>query len=504
MASALHRLVEGFPANPSNSGKLLQRLLLDSPEQFFQDSLPLLRAAPDTQAFYYVLALLHSRNLILRNVCDPALFTKSESVALAKRMGRVEPLFDIKLTKMLLANEGLAPGAEPEQACAGIRLLEVIAETSDRGRSLLLAQLLNHASPQVRSKAALLMGKSNKDVKWVSRRMREPDSRVRANAVEALWRVESEDCRQVFESALDDPANRVVGNALLGLYLLGASAAIGLILKMVAHQDQGFRRTAIWVMGETGDLRFLDALSGLMKDSEPPLRPYAFRAFAKLKQKRSRLAALPALWLHAFNRETRPGGWKEMRVAAVSPSGPVLGLKPTQFALWENSELVLDYNVTPMVEKEPLMIALAFASDAGIQREGLENCFRFQRKGDSGLVLPYCAELDSAGVADQLLASVANSNGKRHLVLLGRESLNAPSAKVHEIADAARLADVTMHVVDTRSVAEDSMPEFLASLCAGLTASYQVRYRNEGGVQDLEIEVCTEQGLGEASLPAKP
>jgi hypothetical protein len=193
-----------------------------------------------------------------------------------------------------------------------------------------------------------------------------------------------------------------------------------------------------------------------------------------------------------------------MRVAAVSPSGPVLGLKPTQFALWENSELVLDYNVTPMVEKEPLMIALAFASDAGIQREGLENCFRFQRKGDSGLVLPYCAELDSAGVADQLLASVANSNGKRHLVLLGRESLNAPSAKVHEIADAARLADVTMHVVDTRSVAEDSMPEFLASLCAGLTASYQVRYRNEGGVQDLEIEVCTEQGLGEASLPAKP
>src|ERR1700730_3784210 len=213
MESSLNRLVEGFPANPVASGKFLQRLLLDDKQQFFLEALPLLRSAPDTPGFYYVLALLHSQNLVLKNLCDPALFSKGESIALAKRMARVEPLFDMKLAKILLATETQPPGTEAEQeaqSLAGLRLLEIMAETSDRGRSLLLAQLLHHPNARVRSKAALLVGKSTKDVKWVSQQMMEPDGRLRANALEALWGVESEDCRRVFLTALDDPANRVV------------------------------------------------------------------------------------------------------------------------------------------------------------------------------------------------------------------------------------------------------------------------------------------------------
>src|ERR1700730_7297729 len=137
MESSLNHLVEGFPANPVASGKFLQRLLLDGPQQFFLEALPLLRSAPDTQGFYYVLALLHSHNLVLKNLCDPALFTKQESIALAKRMSRVEPLFDMKLARMLLATPE-TPGDEPEQeaqSLAGLRLLEIMAEASDHGRS---------------------------------------------------------------------------------------------------------------------------------------------------------------------------------------------------------------------------------------------------------------------------------------------------------------------------------------------------------------------------------
>jgi len=161
MESSLDKLIDGFPANPVASGKFLQRLFADDPGRFFLDALPLLRTAPDTPGFYYVLALLHSQNLILKNLCDPALFNKPESIALAKRMSRVEPLFDMKLAKMLLAATE-APGTEPEQeaqSLAGLRLLEIMAEASDRGRSLLLAQLLHHPNPRVRSKAALLVGK---------------------------------------------------------------------------------------------------------------------------------------------------------------------------------------------------------------------------------------------------------------------------------------------------------------------------------------------------------
>ena len=217
MESSLDKLIEGFPANPVASGKSLQRLLLSDPGQFLVDALPLLRSAPDTPGFYYVLALLHSQNLILKNLCDPALFNKSESIALSKRMSRVEPLFDMKLAKLLLTTEVQPAAGEAEQSSqslAGLRLLEIMAANSDRGRSLLFAQLLHHPNLQVRSKAALLVGKSNQDVKWVSKQMHGADSRVRANALEALWGLESEDCRRVFENALDDPANRVVGNVL--------------------------------------------------------------------------------------------------------------------------------------------------------------------------------------------------------------------------------------------------------------------------------------------------
>src|SRR5579872_1808991 len=255
----LNKLIEGFPVNPVASGKILQRLFAEDPKQFFLDAVSLLRAAPDTPGFYYVLALLHSQNLVLKNLCDPAVFTKQDAIALAKRIAPIEPLFDMKLANMLLADDRTATAGEAErdvQSKAGLRLLEIMAEASDRGRSLLLAQLLHHPNAQVRSKATLLVGKSTQDVKWVSQRMGQDDSRVRANALEALWGMESEDCRQVFLEALEDPANRVVGNGILGLYLLDAPSAIRSILTMIEHADEAFRKTGIWLMGETGDLRF--------------------------------------------------------------------------------------------------------------------------------------------------------------------------------------------------------------------------------------------------------
>ena len=562
MESSLNNLVEGFPANPVASGKFLQRLLLDGPQQFFLEALPLLRAAPDTQGFYYVLALLHSHNLVLKNLCDPALFTKQESIALAKRMSRVEPLFDMKLARMLLSGEGKSPGSEAEQAVqsvAGMRLLEIMAEISDRGRSLLLAQLLHHSNAQVRSKAALLVGKSTKDVKWVSQQMNETDSRVRANALEALWGVESEDCRQVFLDALNDPANRVVGNGILGLYLLGVPAAINSVLTMIAHSDEVFRRTGIWLMGEMGDLRFLPVLARLMKDSAPALRPYVFRTFAKLKQKRSRLAALPALPLHALGAKSLTEGWREIHVIPQSASGePITGLKATQLALWENNDLILEYNVQPVTEKEPLSIAFAFPRNIepvgtpSIGERALENCLRLKRKADAWMIFQYCREVgtEAPGTSDEstpelrftidaeiaeksiharpprrssapsllhavgsLLPAMSRGRGRRHLILLDDGSCPPPDAgALQEIVDRAKLAEIVIHGIGPRETAwrdlstktggqwlmgpsYDMVPELLTGFYAYLMASYQVRYRG-GEVAGLRIEVCTDQGLG--------
>jgi hypothetical protein len=574
MGSILDKLIEGFPANPVASGKFLQRLLLDDPRQFLVDALPLLRSAPDTPGFYYVLALLHSKNLILKNLCDPALFNKSESIALAKRISRVEPLFDMTLAKMLLTTEAKPAASEAEQSAqslAGLRLLEIMAETSDRGRSLLLAQLLNHPNLQVRSKAALLVGKSNKDVKWVSQQMNGADSRVRANALEALWGVESEDCRRVFLDALDDPANRVVGNGILGLYLLGVPSTIGSILTMIAHPDDGFRKTGIWLMSQTEDLRFLPVLARLMKESSPAIRPYVFRAFAKLKQKRLRMSALPQLRLCALRGKSPAEGWGEVQVMLPSISGhPVAGLKATQFALWEKNDLILEYSVRPVTEKEPLSIAFAIPRNitppgtVGVNERSLDICLRLKRTSDAWMVLQYCRSegpeqasftqdesadelrfmLDSAAMEKSyktrkprlssapsllqavrsLLAAISRGRGRRCLILLDDGSPESPDSDVvKEIVEAAKKVEVIIHGISQRGDSsrptlwhqvcadtggqwllganEDSVPELLTGLYAHLTSSYQVRYRTDQ-LDTLRIEVCTDNGLGEVTLPS--
>jgi hypothetical protein len=391
------------------------------------------------------------------------------------------------------------------------------------------------------------------------------DSRVRANALEALWRVESEDCRRVFLDALDDPANRVVGNGIQGLYRLGLPSAIGSILTMIAHTDDGFRKTGIWLIGETGDLRFLPVLARLMKESTPALRPYVFRAFAKLKQKRSRLAALPALRLHALRGKSQTEGFREIHIMPLSQAGhPITGLKATQLALWEKNDLILDHNVRPFLEKVPLSIAFAVPRNTapletpGVYEQALESCLQLKRKIDGWMMLQYCRSegpevdftpnesaaelrfiLDPAATEKaiqirkprlssarsllhavrSLIVAMSRGRGRRHLIVLDDGSCGAPNAGLlREIVGAARGTEITIHAVSPRQTPwrdicadtggqwllgtnEDSAPELLTGLYAYLTASYQVRYRSNE-VADLRIEVCTDQGLGEVTLLA--
>lgn len=568
MGSSFASLVEGFTDNPVASGKLLQRLFLDDPKQFLIDALPLLRSAPDTQGFYYILALLHSQNLILKNLCDPLLFNKKESIALARRMSRVEPLFDMKLIKLLLANQELPALKEKEQetqTVAGLRLLEIMSEVSDRGRSLLLAQLLHHSNPQVRSKAALLVGKTTQDVKWVSQRMNETDSRIRANAVEALWGLESEECRQVFLEALEDPANRVVGNGVLGLYRLGVPSAVGSMVSMVNHPDDGFKKTGFWVIGESGDVRFLSILARLMRESSPSIRSYVFRAFARLKQKRSLLAAMPGLRLQALMNSIEPGGFRELGLSVRSTEGnSVIGLKPTQFVIWESSDLILDYNVRSAVEKEPLSVAFAVPRNTlppdskSLWERALQDCLTRRRNADAWMILQYCPAQGSQPADQQqewpsdlrfsvdaavlgkaicsriprqlsadslmhalssLIEAAARGRGRRHLIFLDDGSSEVPGTdQIQAMVHSASVAEVAIHGISQRESplhrlcknsggqwliarSENSVPDLLAALYSYLYASYQLRFR-AASTSEIRIEAFSEQGLGEVIVPA--
>ena len=82
-------------------------------------------------------------------------------------------------------------------------------------------------------------------MKWV---LHEADPRVRANAIEALWWVDTPEARALLHLATNDSDNRVLGNALLGLYYLGDCAVLEQLIKLSADAPAGFRATAAWVL----------------------------------------------------------------------------------------------------------------------------------------------------------------------------------------------------------------------------------------------------------------
>src|SRR5205807_10315946 len=100
---------------------------------------------------------------------------------------------------------------------------------------------------------------------------------------EAMWGVDSAEAQMLLRYALTDSDHRAVGNALLGLYYLGDCSVIPKIVKMAAHEAGLFRAAAAWVMGETGDPRFIKVLVRMLADLNTIVRKRAFAALGRIK-----------------------------------------------------------------------------------------------------------------------------------------------------------------------------------------------------------------------------
>lgn len=568
MPSPLAKLVETFTANPVVSGKAMRQLLEQDPKRFLEDALPLLKTAPDQPGFYHLMALLQSHDLVLKNVCDPALFTTQQAIALARHLARVEPHFELKLAKALLAPKTSASRREIEENArtpAGRRLLEILAAISGGAQSLLVAQLVEHPDAYVRSKAALLVGKGHKNASWVQQRLLEKDARVRANALEALWGVQSDDCRAIFWSAIADPDNRVAGNALLGLHQLGEPATIPLILEMTRHAKVDFQRTAIWVMGESGDLRFLPWLEDLLRDPPSALRTHAFHASMKLKQRRSRLAALAALEVQVLPDLGCRENSRELYLSiGCDGEASLAGLKPTQFAVWENGQPINDFEVNEYAAGRALSVGFVFPHIVGplarqeVYGAAFRRCLELKRGEDSWMMLKYGwnnaeASLNSLRSSDVLvdaqdaeemagspknrgrlagnlwqaaailIRSTAGSKGASHVIVIDDGSSEPPGeAELTKLKDQAITAGVAVHALSKRTevfetlcaetggrwmsrFTEEALPDLLYGFYKQLVGHYQLRFpRPAGNPQsapaEIKLQICDQRGLGEATL----
>ena len=392
---SLAELIRAFPNNPTGFGKSMRDLADLDPRQFFADALPSLRTEEADPGRQYVLALLLSREMLLRPLCDRDLFTIEEASAIVKRLVKIDPFFDVRLIRK--AFEAHSPDGENGDSASGdiaggLHLLEILGATSDLRRLLpILGQLQKHPDPRVRSKAVLLMGATNKNAKWVEQSLGESDARIRANAIESLWAVESPEALSVLWAATTDPDNRVAGNAVLGLFRHGQPASIAAILQLARHRLEDFRATAAWVITETADPRFLPMAVDLMRETNPTARKHAFRAVAALKAIENREAASENLVVKLLEAAANARGEHRLRVAVFNEDGqPMDRLSPIRFSLFAGSSLVEDEAIEESSTVEAL--ALGFVLPYG-GTPAVSACLTHKAPQDSWAILKFSDDL---------------------------------------------------------------------------------------------------------------
>lgn len=286
LKARLGHLLASFPQQPSTARAELRNLLASQPVAVCAVIGPLLESLPESGATrQFLTALLAGFEKFPAILSDPLAMSLPAAVKLAAAVARTEPMLDTKLARWLLRGVGADPDPVAADPIRILRLLEILAALSEGGRTIpVLVQLLRHPDPRVRSKVALMAGRGLKSGTWAQQRMLESDPRLRANVVEALWGVKAPGVPDLLKAALRDPNNRVVGNALVGLYLLGDPAAATLLREMAQHPSPAFRATAAWAMGFLEDPQFLAALAALRHDPEPIVHRNVLRSLARIRK----------------------------------------------------------------------------------------------------------------------------------------------------------------------------------------------------------------------------
>lgn len=427
------RLLEEFEQNPTSVAKAMRDWIEHDPVSFCEQAVPILRNTKDGPGYRHILWLISASKILGRILCDPTLLTEEEACALVEKLHKIDPSVEMNLVKEIFGVDGVG-GISLSEPSYGLRFLSIFSTKVSVHLLPVVSRLLRHPNATIRSKAATLLGKMSRDYDWLEHTRNDTDDRVRANALEALWEPGiPERLRVRLWEGVQDSSNRVVGNALMGLYRQGESGCIPLIISMTQHREEKFRATAAWVIGETGDDRFREYLFPLLEESTPLVRRNVLHAMQKLDVKAA-FAGIERLQLVVFANQpgapspsmaaatpmfteepgaiarqphsfSAPEADKQftftpgqiLRVATVSQHGsPVGNLLATDFRITRDSGLVHRYAVHTEVPPETLSIAFALPSSDAVGtrlnpkwRAFLSHFFKQKRHLDHWAFLEY-------------------------------------------------------------------------------------------------------------------
>ncbi len=559
--ASLQALVRHFDRDAVENRKLIRELLEGDRDGFYSSALDILRSQGDSRGCQYLVTLFVSYDLLRRALCDPVL-TKPQALTLARSATRIDSMTDVSLAKALA--ESFGDGGEPMPAEHAARLMAVLGEISDGSRiQSSLMRLLRHPNPYLRSQAVKMIGRGSRSVRWVQKRLQEADSRVRANAIESIWGLDSEEARALLLATTRDNNNRVAGNALAALYRLGDHRVIPDVIKMAQHESALFRSTAAWVMGESGDPRFTESLAGMLRDSDQAVRSRSLTALGRIKNAlaQSRLNK-PWVVTGRMSLGAASKGNRRLRVAVAGTEDQTEPfILPTQFLVLENGQAIMEYRIHEKTRAEAMSVVFAASRDmvrsSTAWSRGVTACRSWKRPSDLWAVSAYLAgegEDGSPGPVDEPLPFVSGADaldkalaqpearsectelwrtilravrsdqgqnrGKRHLivfshadplrsageglvstVLSSRASVQVISTIASpKVEDFCRRAKAGFQVAET----DDEIVRLLELAYLNLLARYEITWNSpHAETVDLRVRVITPAGWGEADIPSR-
>jgi hypothetical protein len=216
-------------------------------------------------------------------ICDGSHYTMPESRALIRCLARHHSTLDVRMLKLIAPDD---KGVFSQDQFT-FRVLELVAEITRGAHTMpLLLRMLRCASGRVLSKLVLLMGQVRKDSTVLIRHLESPDSRVRANVIEALWGNTNHDSMSRFRAACRDANHRVAINGWIGLHLANDRDAMAQIMRIAGHESALWRAAAAWALGRIGDEPDSGSiLRELMADGDSRVRGAAMRALVQLKKR---------------------------------------------------------------------------------------------------------------------------------------------------------------------------------------------------------------------------
>lgn len=278
------RLFQAFALDPSGHLPALRVLLSEVPGAVMPLAVDFLLTTPASVATNLLARLLLTHGDLLPLITDPGASSSGQALALTRIVHATNHTLDLRLAQVLVR---LDPGTA-EGRCRVRRILSLLDGLPPNPRVVpALMRLLRSADNLIRSKAVKLIGAGRRDLHAVAIYTRDADARVRANAIESIWGVDTPEFRAFLHFASLDPNPRAAANAMIGLYILHDKDAPRLLERMAGSADARCQASAAWAMGRCGDSAFLPSLRKLVDSPHPVVRRSALRSLVAINAQAS-------------------------------------------------------------------------------------------------------------------------------------------------------------------------------------------------------------------------